>query len=185
MHLWLLCLRTQYNGLYLSYTDTLCACNWSTFCQRHQLHCHIQKYSFLAQQIGWLHRPGFSGFPTSKQEVSVEKKHHTRATIAAPKHEKSLFIFDRLPTFNGRVYVLQKQTERLGGRRLPAPVALVVSWITGHGGAVAQMAHTELLSDSATLNWALLLFSSSVVNTTFPDVRAVASILASPHCWFT
>lgn len=70
------------------------------------------KIQFLARQIGWLHRPGFSGFPTSKREVSVEKKkHHTRATIAAPKHEKSLFIFDRLPTFNGRVYVLQKQTE--------------------------------------------------------------------------
>lgn len=44
----------------------------------------------------------------------MEEKHHTRATIAALKHEKSLFIFDRLPTFNGPVYMLDKQTVRLG-----------------------------------------------------------------------
>lgn len=66
----------------------------------------------------------------------MEEKHHTRATIAALKHEKSLFIFDRLPTFNGRVYTLHKQTVRLGLRRQPTAVALVVSWITGYDGAV-------------------------------------------------
>lgn len=61
----------------------------------------------------------------------MEEKHHTRATIAALKHEKSLFIFDSLPTFNGRVCVLHKQTVRLGLNRQPTLVALVVSWITG------------------------------------------------------
>lgn len=93
------------------------------------------KILYLAQPMGWLHGPGLNGFPTSKQGVSVEEKHHTRATIAALKHEKSLFIFDRLPTFNGWVYVLHKQTVRLGLRRQPAAVALVVSWITGYDGA--------------------------------------------------
>jgi len=86
--------------------------------------------------MGWLYSPGLSGLPTSKQGVSVEEKHHSRATIAALKHEKSLFIFDRLPTFNGRVSVLHKQTARLGRRRQPTSVALVVSWITGYDGAV-------------------------------------------------
>ena len=88
----------------------------------------------------------------------MEEKHHTRATIAAPKHEKSHFIFDRLPTFNGRANVLHKQTERLGLRRLPAAVASVVSWITGYDGAVVKMAHTELRSDSVTVNRALSYF---------------------------
>lgn len=88
----------------------------------------------------------------------MEEKHHTRATIAALKHEKSLFIFDRLPTFNGRVYVLHKQTVRLGLRRQPTAVALVVSWITGYDGAVVKMAHTELHSDSVTVNRALSHF---------------------------
>lgn len=85
----------------------------------------------------------------------MEEKHHTRATIAALKHEKSLFIFDRLPTFNGRVYMLHKQTVRLGLHRQPTAVALVVSWITGYDGAVVKMAHTELHSDSVTVNRAL------------------------------
>lgn len=82
----------------------------------------------------------------------MEEKHHTKATIAALKHEKSPFIFDRLPTFNGRVFVLHKQTVRLGMRRQPTAVALVVSWITGYDGAVVKMAHTELHSDSVTVN---------------------------------
>lgn len=85
------------------------------------------KILHLSQPIGWLHSPGLSGFPTSKQGVSVEEKHHTRATIATLKHEKSLFIFDRLPTFNGRVFVLHKQTVRLGMHRQPTTVALVVN----------------------------------------------------------
>lgn len=88
----------------------------------------------------------------------MEEKHHTRATIAALKHEKSLFIFDRLPIFNGRVFVLHKQTVGLGMRRQPAAVALVVRWITGNDGAVVKMAHTELHSDSATVNRALSHF---------------------------
>lgn len=113
----------------------------------------------------------------------MEKKHHTRATIAALKHEKSLFIFDRLPTFNGRVYVLHKQTVELGLHKQPTAVALVVSWITGYDGAVVKMAHTELYFDSATVNRASLpLSNSSVVTATFPDVRVVASALACPHC---
>lgn len=73
----------------------------------------------------------------------MEGKHHTRATITALKHEKSLFIFDRLPTFNDQVYVLHKQTVRLGLRRQPAAVASVVSWITGCNGAVVKMALTS------------------------------------------
>jgi len=88
----------------------------------------------------------------------VEEKHHTRATIAALKHEKSLFIFDRLPTSNGQFYVLHKQTVRLGPRRQPAVVASVVSWITGYDGAVVMMAHTELSSNFVTVNRALSHF---------------------------
>lgn len=150
-------------------------------CRRHPLCHHIQKYC-LAQPISWLHSPGLSGFPTSKQGVNVEEKHHTRATIAALKHEKSLFISDRDPTFNGRVYVLHKQTVRLGLCRQPTAVALVVSWITGYDGAVVKMAHTELHSDSVTVNRALSHFVTAVVTATFPDVRAVASTGANPHC---
>lgn len=72
---------------------------------------------------------------------------------------KSLFfIFDRLPTFNSWVYALHKQTVRLGLLRQPAAVALVVSWITGYGGAAVKMAHTELRSDSVTVNRALSHF---------------------------
>lgn len=82
----------------------------------------------------------------------MEGKHDTRATIAALKHEKSLFIFDRLPTFNGQVYVLHKQTVRLSLCRQPTVVALVVSWITGYDGAVVKMAHTELHSVSVTVS---------------------------------
>lgn len=120
------------------------------------------KILYLSQPIGWLHSPGLSGFPTSKQRVSVEEKHHTRTTIAALKHEKSHFIFDRLPTFNGRVFVLHKQTVRLGMHRPPTAVALVVSWITGNDGAVVKMAHTELHSDSATVNRALSHFRTAL-----------------------
>lgn len=88
----------------------------------------------------------------------MEGKHDTRATIAALKHEKSLFIFDRLPIFNGQVCVLHKQTVRLGLRRQPTAVALVVSWITGCDGAVVKMAHTELHSVSVTVSRALSHF---------------------------
>lgn len=157
--LWLLCLRSHYNDVQAALVT-----------QPQSLHATTvplpeapttpphSKILHLAQPIGWLHSPGLSGFPTSKQGVSVEEKHHTRATIAALKHEKSLFIFDRLPTFNGRVYVLHKQTVRLGLRRQPTAVALVVSWITGCDGAVVKMAHTELHSDSVTVNRALSHF---------------------------
>lgn len=61
--------------------------------RRHPLRHHIQKYCVcLGQSAGPL-SPGLSGFSTSKRGVSVEEKHHTRATIAALKHEKSPFYF--------------------------------------------------------------------------------------------
>lgn len=82
----------------------------------------------------------------------MEGKHHTRTTIAPLKHEKSLFIFDRLPTFNGRVSAPHKQTVSFGVHRRPTAAALAVSWITGNDGAAVRMAHTELHSDSATVN---------------------------------
>lgn len=103
-------------------------------------------------------QPRVKRLPNLKRGVSVEGKHDTRATIAALKHEKSLFIFDRLPTFNGQVYVLHKQTVRLGLHRQPTAVALVVSWITGYDGAVVKMAHTELHSVSVTVSRALSHF---------------------------
>lgn len=82
----------------------------------------------------------------------MKGKHHTRTAIAPLKHEKSPFIFDRLPTFNGRGSALHKQTVSFGMHRRPTAAALAVSWITGNDGAAVQMAHTELHSDSVTVN---------------------------------
>lgn len=105
--------------------------------QRH----HIQKYAVCPNQSAGSTAPGRSRFLTSKRGVSVEGKHHTRTTIAPLKHEKSLFIFDRLPTFNGRASAPHKQTVRVGVHRRPAAAALAVSWITGNAGAAVGMAH--------------------------------------------
>lgn len=74
---------------------------------------------------------------------------------------KSLFfIFDGLPTFNGRVSAPRKQTVGLGVHRRPAAAALAVSWITGSDGAAVKKTHTHILSSTqtATVHRALFHF---------------------------
>lgn len=58
---------------------------------------HVQKYAVCPGQSAGCAAPGLSSFLTSKQEVSVEGKHHTRTTTAPLKHEKSLLFLTGFP----------------------------------------------------------------------------------------
>lgn len=138
-NLWLLCPRICYNDAQTASVSPLivAARNHSTSAGGSHCATTFKNTPFVPTNRLAPRPRGLSSFLTSKSGVSAEGKHHTRTTIAPLKHEKSLFIFDRLPTCNGRINK-QLASARTGGQQprlwrwagLQAAVELRLRWHT-------------------------------------------------------